>query len=174
MACESTAEAAVDSARPDHVAALAGELNLAQPRVAAAVRASAWMASPVTVAIAADWILSEEADAIVEERRELVRARQARAKAVLAGLDYDMPEGALHVWLHLPEPWRASQFVAAAAEADVVLSAAHAFTIGRGQNPHSVRVCLGPPTSEDRAAEALKRLARILETEDPLRDVHVM
>ncbi len=143
-------------------------------KVAAAVRASAWMASPLTVGIAADWIMSGEADAILAERRQLVKARHARARAALDGQTFDMPDGALHAWLHLPEPWRASQFVAAASEADVVLSAAHAFTIGRGQNPHAVRVCLGPPSSADRTEDALRRLSQILETQDPLKDVHVM
>lgn len=142
--------------------------------VASAVRASAWMASPITVALAADWILSGEADAILKARRALIAERQARVHESLAGQSYDMPEGALHCWLHLPEPWRASQFVAAAAEADVVLSAAHAFTIGRAQNPHAVRVCLGPPSTPDRAEEALHRLARILATQDPRDEVHVM
>jgi DNA-binding transcriptional MocR family regulator len=142
--------------------------------VAAGVRASTWMAVPLTAEIATRWILDGTAEAVLARRRAAYDARRRAAAAVLEGLDAALPDGALHAWLHLPEPWHASQFVAAAAEAGVILSGAHAFSIGRDRAPFAVRVCFGPPRSEARMLDGLRRLRAILETRDPFTDQAAM
>ncbi len=142
--------------------------------VAAAVRATTWMASPLTTEIASRWILDGSAQAILARRRGLEAARRAVAAKIFDGLEYDMPDGSLHAWLHLPDPWHASQFVAAAKEEGVTLSAAHAFSIGRARPPFAVRVCLGPPRTEERLEQGLHILRGILDNRDPSQDSGVM
>lgn len=136
-------------------------------QVATGVRGSTWMAAPLMIEIATRWILDGTAEQMLEERHENDRARQDIAKEVFDGLDFIMPEGALHLWLSLPDPWHASQFVNAARDAGVILSAAHAFSIGRNRSPFAVRVCLGPPCSNERVRQGLTILRRILEDYDP-------
>lgn len=148
--------------------------NRMRDYVAASVRASTWMASPITAEIAARWIESGGADAVLAERRAALARRRALAAEIFEGCTYTMPEGALHLWLTLPPHWRASQFVAAAAAQDVVLTAAHAFTIGDAPSPGAVRICLGGPRAEERLVEGLTRLRRILDEQDPLADAEVM
>jgi DNA-binding transcriptional MocR family regulator len=123
---------------------------------------------------ASRWIESGAADAVLVERRQKLISRAQAAARIFDGLPYRMPDGALHIWLQLPAPWRASQFVAAAAAQEVVLTAAHAFTIGDAPSPGSVRICLGGPRSEDRLVEGLTRLRRILDHVDPLANAEVM
>ncbi|MCR9220887.1 MAG: PLP-dependent aminotransferase family protein [Alphaproteobacteria bacterium] len=142
--------------------------------VAASIRACTWMASPITAEIATRWIESGGADAVLAERRAVLESRAQRAREVLDGFSFRLPPGGLHLWLDLPRPWRASQFVAAAAARDVLLTAAHAFTVGDAPLPPAVRVCLGGPASDERLAEGLERLRRILEDVDPLSDSEVM
>lgn len=142
--------------------------------VAASVRASTWMASHITAEIATRWIESGAADRILAERKAALTRRNGIAREIFEGHDFRMPEGALHLWLTLPREWRASQFVAAAAARDVVLTAAHAFTVGEAPSPGAVRICLGGPREDARVVEGLTRLRRILEEHDPLAETEVM
>ena len=142
----------------------------ARSAIAAGVRGSTWMAAPITVEIASRWILDGTADRIAADGRRLSARRRAIAAEVFSGLNIDLPDGGLHAWLHLPEPWYASQFVNAAKEEGVVLSAAHGFSIGRDRAPFAVRICLGPPRTEQLLRDGLERLRRILEERDPLQE----
>lgn len=143
-------------------------------QIAAGVRGSTWMASPLTTEIASRWILDGTGERILAERRRIDNFRREIAQGVLTGLDYDMPQGALHAWLHLPDPWHASQFVNHAREEGVILSAAHAFSIGRERPPFAVRVCLGPPRTEERMEEGLRILRHILDEHDPNQEISAM
>lgn len=143
-------------------------------QIAAGVRGSTWMASPLTTEIASRWILDGTGERILAERRRIDEARREIAQGILGGLDFDMPPGSLHAWLHLPDPWHASQFVNHAREEGVTLSAAHAFSIGRERPPFAVRVCLGPPRTEARMEEGLRILRHILDEHDPHQDPSAM
>jgi DNA-binding transcriptional MocR family regulator len=146
----------------------------ARDQVAAAVRASTWMAVPLMVELASRWILDGTAKAILNRRRSVDELRREMAHRHFDGLDYSMPDGALHAWLHLPDPWHASQFVNHAKEEGVILSAAHSFSIGRARPPFAVRVCLGPPSTEARLEQALKILRHVIDEHDPTEDTRIM
>ncbi|MEQ8831729.1 MAG: PLP-dependent aminotransferase family protein [Alphaproteobacteria bacterium] len=143
-------------------------------QIAAGVRGSTWMASPLTTEIASRWILDGTGERILMERRRIDEMRREKAQMILEGLDFDMPPGSLHAWLHLPDPWHASQFVNHAREEGVILSAAHAFSIGRERPPFAVRVCLGPPRTEERMVQGLHSLRHILDKHDPMQDQAAM
>lgn len=146
----------------------------ARTQIAAGVRGSTWMASPLTAEIVSRWILEGRADAMLEQRRAIDDSRRQISLRELEGFDVDLPEGSLSAWLHLPDPWHASQFVNAAEREGVLLSAAHAFSIGRARPPFAVRVCLGPPRTDERLVTALGRLKHILKDVDPTQDLAVM
>lgn len=67
-----------------------------------------------------------------------------------------------HVWLPLPEQWRAEAFVAAAAAEGVLIAPTHGFVVGRRSMPHSVRLCIGSPASVEALQVACERLERLL------------
>jgi len=148
--------------------------NRMRDYVASSVRASTWMASPLTSEIASRWIEGGDADHMVTEQRASLRRRGEIVDQHFGGLTYHKPEGALHVWLDLPPQWDASQFVASAAARDVMLTAAHAFTIGDSPSPRSVRICLGGPRTEQRLSDGLSQLRMILDQEDPMAGEAVM
>lgn len=68
---------------------------------------------------------------------------------------------AYHLWLELPDPWRAATFVAAAARRRIAVSPAAEFAAGPGHAPDAVRIALAaPPEATLRPAlEALLELA---------------
>jgi DNA-binding transcriptional MocR family regulator len=130
-------------------------------RATSALWASAVAASPISAAIASALIADGTADRIVRWKQEELTARTAIARAALPRIPAATCPASPHVWLPLPRPWRASTFAAAALSRGVVLSASDGFLPIAGATPRAVRICLGPPRSRDRLAEALKALADI-------------
>jgi DNA-binding transcriptional MocR family regulator len=68
----------------------------------------------------------------------------------------------LHVWLPLPEPWGADDFVSHARLQGVAVAAGSSFSIGEPSRHSGVRVCLGGASDGElaRGLEILARLAR--------------
>jgi DNA-binding transcriptional MocR family regulator len=131
-------------------------------RIGAAVRGTIWMASPLLAEIAARWVRDGTAARLADERRDFARRRQGIAARALAGQRLESHPASFHLWLHLPEPWRWSDFVAAAERRGVRVTPPDLFATGRAAVPHAVRLCLSAVESEARLEEALATLAALL------------
>lgn len=144
-------------------------------RLAGAVRATCWMATGLTAAIAARWINDGTARQILELRRAEAAERRALALRCLARWQVDCEPGSIHLWLRLPQPWQAAGFALEAQRRGVAVTPGEAFAIGRQvgrQVGHragrpdpdpAIRVCLGPPRSQAILETALKVLDELLE-----------
>ncbi len=118
-------------------------------RLAAAMRATTYMANPIMSEIATRLIRSGGLERLVQWQRREATERQRLAARVLKGFQFSAHPVAFHVWLDLPEPWRREELVAAAARRGVGVAPADAFAIGRVTVPHSVRV--GISAAQDQA-----------------------
>lgn len=68
-----------------------------------------------------------------------------------------------HVWLKLPEPWRAEDIIeAAASEHDINIAPSHTFVVGRRTVPHAIRLVIGAPLNQDELLLACERLEKLL------------
>ncbi len=119
-------------------------------RFSAASRASNWMAPPVMGEITARWL----EDGTAAHLASLVRAEAGRrhriAEACLGAFHYRRAENSFHIWLDLPEPWRAEDLIRAADGVGISMASTDLFVPGRGETPHAVRVTLtGPDTAAD-------------------------
>jgi DNA-binding transcriptional MocR family regulator len=130
----------------------------ASERLTAAVRATCWMATPLTAAIAQRWIDDGTAERILGLRRREAAQRRALALDILGASNLDCLPGSLHLWLRLPTPWRAAGFALEAQRRGVAITPADAFTIGHGTPAAAARICLGSAKTR----EALERGLRIL------------
>jgi DNA-binding transcriptional MocR family regulator len=139
----------------------------AAERLAAAVRATCWMATPLAVEVGARWIADGTAARILAARRRETAARRALAMAALGRHQAVCPEGSLHLWLSLPDPWRASSLVAEARARGVAITPAEAFAINRRDATHAVRVCHGAAPDLPTLERALGTLAELLDGEAP-------
>ncbi|WP_282606714.1 PLP-dependent aminotransferase family protein [Pelagibius sp. Alg239-R121] len=137
----------------------------ATDRLTSAIRATCWMASPLTAEIAARWIETGISEEILTSRRREGRQRRAIALDVLSDWDIDCADDSTFMWLHLPDPWRSSDFAAAAAKRGVTVTSAEAFTVGRRETPHAVRVCFGQPANQKILRSGLETLSQILRSE---------
>ncbi len=134
-------------------------------RVSDAVRSTAGMAVPLMVEVAAKMIRSGDADRLVADMKREIAERQTILRARLGDLAYQSHPASLSAWLHMPEPWRAQDFLAVAAEQGVDVTSPDHFVIGRAPAPHAVRLCLGSPATRDELDRALGILADLLRAE---------
>jgi DNA-binding transcriptional MocR family regulator len=132
------------------------------PRVAEAIRATAWTAAPLMAELVSLWITDGTADRIVQRKRQEAAARQKIAASILASYQYQSQPTAYQLWLTLPEPWRSETFAEEARHRGVAVTPAQTFLVGRNTTTHAVRVCLGAAASRESLASGLRILAGLL------------
>jgi DNA-binding transcriptional MocR family regulator len=131
-------------------------------RMRLAVRSTCWAATPLTAEIAVQWLEDGTADRILQSRTNEAKARLALVREIFGDHPFDSAPGHLYVWLHLPDPWRANDFVAEAARRGVRITSSEAFAVGRNEPPHAVRIGFGMPPTREKLAAGLWTLAEIL------------
>jgi DNA-binding transcriptional MocR family regulator len=134
---------------------------LRSKRLAATMRAFTVMSSPVTNALATQWINDGIAEAMLEEVRAESADRQDLARSILGELPYFAhPEG-FHLWLELPPDVGAVNFCTRMRDQGVWVVASAAFATD-GNPPQAVRLCLGGAMSWSQCSAGLKLLTREL------------
>ena len=129
-----------------------------------AMRGDCRMATPLMAEIATRWIESGTARSMSDWQCEEVVRRQAVASEALDGTYYETDPSSYHLWLMLPEPWRAEEFVSQLHARKVVVLPAESFVIGRGHPPHAVRICIGSAHNIDHLRDGLSIIAEMIKT----------
>lgn len=130
--------------------------------IAASVRTSVWMPAPLMAEIAAHWISDGTADELTRWQRQEARERQILASRILRGWQFDTHPASFHLWLHLPDPWRANIFAQQARSRGVVVMPADFFAVGRVRAPHAVRLSLTAPATRELLVQGLETIAELL------------
>jgi DNA-binding transcriptional MocR family regulator len=129
-------------------------------RLAAKIRAMSLMMPPLMAALASRWILDGTLDAITAAIREESAARQAIARRILQGLEFQAhPEGH-HLWLTLPERWRRADLNLYARQSGLALVPSEAFAVGPA--PNAIRVSLGAAQNQAVLERGLGLLATVM------------
>ena len=126
-----------------------------------ALRVSTWMTSPLLGHVATRWIKDGTAERLAARQREAARHRQELARRILGPFAGRGHPGALHIWLRLPEPWRAEEFAAYVQERGVTVLPAGSMAVETGLRPAAVRVSLCNE-SEERVVAGLEVLSGVL------------
>ena len=136
-------------------------------QVVGRLRASSWMASPITVEVVSRWLRSGQMEQLVQQQRQLLNLRQRLAARQLQQAHYQAhPSGPL-IWLQLPEYWRAADFIQQARQRNLVLTAAEPFVVGHEPAPHAVRISVASVESDAQLVRGMKALADLLDTVPP-------
>jgi DNA-binding transcriptional MocR family regulator len=128
--------------------------------IAASVRSGVWSAAGFPLAAGLGWIADGTAARIATEKRGDAAERQKLARRLLDGLTLQGDPRAYHLWVELPEPWRAEAFAAAAARHGIAVAPAGAFAVVPGHAPSAVRLALASPPL-DALTDALSTLRRL-------------
>ncbi len=143
------------------VAYVAAPSASAARHLASVMRATMLMAPPLMTALASRWIANGVLDRMAASIRTENMARQQLAAATLGSLNYAADPHGHHLWLRLPEHWRASDFAEHADRAGVSIVPALAFATV----PHpveAVRISLGVAPDRDVLEEGLTLLSNLI------------
>jgi DNA-binding transcriptional MocR family regulator len=113
---------------------------------------------------AARLVLSGAANSITTQVRSEIANRLDIVKQVFAGHDFMSHPNAPFIWLKLPEPWRASLFVAAAREAGMLVDGDDEFRFSQAhESLHRVRIAYSTLPGRGNLETALTRLRVLLD-----------
>jgi DNA-binding transcriptional MocR family regulator len=138
--------------------------KVAAERIALTMQATTVMAAPILAALSQHLITDGTASRLVHRRGKEVARRADRFREYLEPHGLALPEGSIHAWLPLPEPWRANDFAEAARRERVIVRSADRFSLARQVQVHAVRLCLGPPSDMADLARGLGALKELLDT----------
>jgi DNA-binding transcriptional MocR family regulator len=124
-------------------------------QIAGIMRADCWMVAPLLPEIATDWLASGMMEELIARQRRHIGERVNLAQHIFEGLNFQSHPEYPHVWVSLPDPWRAGHFSAALRNAGVQVRTSDHFAVGRTPAPHAVRVSLNASADFDQLEKAL-------------------
>ncbi len=126
------------------------------------VRMNNWMTAPLMAEIARRWIKDGTGDELISMQRAEIKKRTEVAAEAFKDFNVKAVPDAVHMWLELPSPWRASDFRSEAERHGISLLTGESFMVGRGAAPHAVRICTGGRKCLDDVSQGLNKIADIL------------
>jgi DNA-binding transcriptional MocR family regulator len=131
-------------------------------RTQSGVGMSTGSATLIAAEIGARWIAGNQLEGMIRwQQAENIRRLSLLTTYPLLGAartDVASP----HIWLPLPQQWRAEDFIEAALAQGITIAPTHSFVVGRRSLPHAVRLCIGSPSSVETLQIACERLERLL------------
>lgn len=118
-------------------------------RIAAALRATCWMATPLALELSTLWIENGTAQKLLSQQTHEIGRRKALVERLLDGLNYRTHPQSPHFWIEVPEAWRASDIEADLKLKNYLITAAEAFAVGRATVPQFVRASVSNASSND-------------------------
>lgn len=120
----------------------------------------------IAAEVARHWIESDAASRILSGIIAENAARRSMALEVFRGRELMCNPGAPFLWLRMPEQWEPGDFVRAAQDRGVKITAGTAFAIDRRSDDRAVRVCFGGAASGEEMRRAFQAVEGLLD-QDP-------
>ena len=132
-------------------------------RLRNAIRVSTWMPSPMLASLASRWIKDGTAGRLIARRRTAGRVRIDMARRALRRHQLTSRDDGLHVWLGLPEPWRADEFATYARSRGLTVMPSQDLAASSASGIQGARLSLGAEPSLERLQQGLLGIDRILQ-----------
>ncbi|WP_320177643.1 PLP-dependent aminotransferase family protein [Roseovarius pacificus] len=127
-----------------------------------AVNLSVWMTPPLTLEVASRLIKDGTATEMTKQQQRIARQRQRLVQDILGMAAIPTPSDGFHVWLPLPEGWRADVFSSECARLSVRVSEARSFAMNASDAPEAIRLCVSHEANEERVQRGLEIIAGVL------------
>ncbi len=131
------------------------------PALRNAINLSVWMTPPMTLEVAARLILGGTATKLATQQREAAACRQLLARSILSHVDFKADPQGFHLWMPLPDDWRADIFRAQCARHGVLVSEGRSFAAHANDAPEAIRICLSHEIDETRFKHGLQTVANL-------------
>ncbi len=108
------------------------------------------------------WVDERVADSLLERLRLDTAERQAIAARSLSGFHVKGHPASFHLLLTLPKPWRRDEFIAAAADENILVTSISSFAVDLSSLPEAVRISVASIRSQRLLDAALRRIRQLL------------
>ncbi|GLS32038.1 hypothetical protein GCM10007937_37480 [Mesorhizobium albiziae] len=113
------------------------------------VRATYWMATPMSAALMSGFIRRGDDQAILSAVKNELRTRHQLLDQILCNCRYVADPGCLHVWLPLPEGISSRELADAIKSDGVQVAASNSYASETFEPPEAIRVGIGNPETVD-------------------------
>lgn len=138
--------------------------KLIAQRVAGALRALSVMASPITNALATDWIMDGTVNAVIDAIRIETKTRQKVAAKHLENYIKQNQPAVFHLWLSLPNKLEMNPSLLATHLREQGVNAVSSAAFCTDNNPpNAIRVGLGGSLTREECEDSLKLVADVFE-----------
>ncbi|UQY46118.1 PLP-dependent aminotransferase family protein [Mixta hanseatica] len=145
------------------IAFLKGPDRQAVERLSAVLRALMVMSSPLTNALARQWINDGTAERMLDEIKNEAKIRQKIASLYLSQFEYQADNNGYHLWLPIPKMINSNSSDVAVKLREKGISAVSGIAFCTDNNPvEALRLCLGGSQSRHQCEENLKTLSEML------------
>ena len=127
------------------------------------VNLSVWMTPPLTLEVASRLIEDGTAAGLASQQQRVARHRQRLVQDILGMTAIPSLSEGFHVWLPLPEGWRADVFRSDCARLGVRVSEARSFAMNASDAPEAIRLCVSHEANEERVQRGLEIVAGVLQ-----------
>ncbi|WED29583.1 PLP-dependent aminotransferase family protein [Vibrio sp. DW001] len=127
------------------------------------VNLSIWMTPPLTMEIAARLINDGTAKTLSIKQSAAAEERQTLARSILTGLDFMADPQGFHIWIPLPDQFRADHFCMECAKYGVLVNNGRCFAPNVADAPEAIRICLSHEVDKIRVARGLNILAKLIQ-----------
>ncbi|WP_426441051.1 PLP-dependent aminotransferase family protein [Bradyrhizobium genosp. P] len=120
------------------------------------VRATFWMAAPISAAVITRMIENGAVLRMVDAVRSEMQARHRLLKPLLSDVDVVTADGALHLWIRLPDGMSAQSLANSISRCRVNVGTGQPYAIPGTAAPQAIRVGIGHARSREELAMAMR------------------
>ena len=113
--------------------------------IASNITLGAWTPAGFALEAGSRWLTDGSISSLEAGKRKDAIDRQGIATECLSGISLIRDPRSYHLWLELPDGWRAETFVSAAARRGIAVTPAATFAVTPGHAPNAVRLALASP-----------------------------
>ncbi|PSH60852.1 PLP-dependent aminotransferase family protein [Phyllobacterium sophorae] len=132
---------------------------LAEAQFWPGVRATFWMAAPISAAVSTQLIETGGAERVIDAVRQEMVVRHRIVRPMLAGTDFDTKDGALQVWIRLPEAISAADLASNIRVRGVNIGTGDPYALPGETAPQAIRIGIGHAKSHSELDEAIRIIA---------------
>lgn len=125
------------------------------------IRATIWLPSPINFSAATHMIETGEAFELANSQRSTAQERQLMAREIIPTIQ--CRSTGYHIWLPLPEQWKAEHLVQQAKNQNILVSSGSYFDVNGIEAGH-IRLSLMSVSTEARLCEGLNKLKSLLDS----------
>jgi len=131
-------------------------------RITRSLRATCWMATPLSLQIATNWIEDGTADVLCNKYLLEISRRKALVEHFFEKLEYKTHPECSHFWVTVPDYWRATEVESLLAREKILIKSSEAFAIGKQSVSQNIRVSVTTHSNDQAMINGFKTISDLL------------